>query len=177
MAGDFFISPTKSSSLQNRPEWGIIKYVTLELNTVAIYILGAALVAALAFIIRLEVRINRLLRGRNAHSLEETIIDMAKEIDRAQIKEDKVDQIIANMEARLRQAIRRVETVRFDPFAEQGGKQSFTTALLNEEGNGLILSGLYSRDKVNVYAKPIRAHQSEFELCREEAEVLERAKC
>jgi hypothetical protein len=143
----------------------------------AIYGLGAALISALAFIVRLELRINRLLRGKHAHNLEDTIIDMAKELDRARTKEEAIDKIIANMEERLRGSIRSVETLRFDPFMDQGGKQSFTTAFLNEQGNGLILSGLYSRDKVNVYAKPVRAHQSEFELCQEEAEVLARAKC
>lgn len=151
--------------------------MTPELNIIAIYCLGAALIAALAFIIRLEIRINRLLRGRNASSLEDAIIDMAKEIDRARIKEDEVDKIITDINSRLRHAIRRVETIRFDPFAENGGRQSFTTAFLNEEGNGLVLSGLYSRDKVNVYAKPVKSYKSEFELCSEEAEVLERAKC
>jgi len=48
--------------------------------------------------------------------------------------------------------------------------------MLNEVGDGVVLSSLYSRERMSVFAKPVKAGKSEFELSDEEKEVLARAK-
>ena len=71
-----------------------------------------------------------------------------------------------------------VETVRFNPFKGDGsgGNQSFSTAFVNEEGDGVVISSLYSRERVSVFAKPVKKMSSEYEMTAEEKESLQKAK-
>ena len=54
--------------------------------------------------------------------------------------------------------------------------QSFAVALLSENGDGAVLSSLYARDRMSVFAKPVKNFSSEFEMTEEEKEVLARAR-
>jgi len=71
--------------------------------------------------------------------------------------------------------VQRVGIVRFSPFPEVGGDQSFSIALLDENNNGIVLTSLYSRETSRVYAKPIKAGQSSYVLSNEEKEAITRA--
>ena len=77
---------------------------------------------------------------------------------------------------KLRKSIRGLETIRFNPFPDQGSNQSFAIGMLNEEGDGVVLSSLYSRDRMSVFAKPIKNSKSEYELSAEEKNALQKAK-
>jgi len=81
-------------------------------------------------------------------------------------------------ELRLRSTLQGVGLVRFNPFEGQGqgGNQSFAIAFLDEYSNGVVLSTLYARDRVGVYAKPIEKGISTYELTNEEKEAIERAR-
>ncbi len=81
-------------------------------------------------------------------------------------------------DARLKKTVSGVETIRFNPFKGDGsgGNQSFATAFLNEEKNGVVISSMYSRDHVSVFSKPIKNMNSEQgELTAEEKEALYKA--
>ena len=56
---------------------------------------------------------------------------------------------------RRRQAFQRVGLVRYNPFEETGGNQSFALALLDADGDGWVLSSLHARSGTRVYAKAI----------------------
>ena len=73
-------------------------------------------------------------------------------------------------------AIQRVGVVRFNPYHDTGGEYSFSVALLDERGSGLLLTGLYHRDQSRVYAKEISGWTSPQELMDEEREAIERAR-
>ena len=77
---------------------------------------------------------------------------------------------------KTKQSIRGLETIRFNPFSDQGSNQSFAIAMLNEDGDGVVLSSLYARDRMSVFAKPIKNNKSEYELSNEEKEVLSKIK-
>ncbi len=81
-------------------------------------------------------------------------------------------------ESRLRGSVSGIGIVRFNPFSGegQGGNQSFALAVLDEQGSGVVLSTLYSRDRVGVYAKPLAAFASTYELSDEEKQAIERAR-
>ena len=66
--------------------------------------------------------------------------------------------------------------MRFNPFKDVGGTQSFAVAIVNEEGDGVVFSSLYSRDRMSVFAKPISKGTSDVELTTEESTVVEEAK-
>ncbi len=73
-------------------------------------------------------------------------------------------------------SVQKVGMVRFNPFSEAGGNQSFSIALLDGKDNGLIVTSFYSRDGNRVYGKPIRRGNSEYALSREETKAIELAK-
>jgi hypothetical protein len=143
-----------------------------------IYILAIVALLLIIWIVRLEIKMRRLLRGGNGKSLEEIINNSHKSIN--ELKEFQLDSIeyFKNVENRLRSSVQSVETIRFNPFkgTGDGGNQSFCTAFVSEKGDGAIISSLYSRDRVSVFSKPLSGFESSFELTEEEKEVLEKAK-
>ena len=82
------------------------------------------------------------------------------------------------MENRLQRSIQAVETIRFNPFkgTGEGGNQSFATSFLSENGDGVVISSMYSRDRVSVFSKPLAKFVSSFELMEEEKEVIANSK-
>lgn len=69
--------------------------------------------------------------------------------------------------------IQKVGVVRFNPFNEDGGNQSFAVSLLDENGNGMLLSSLHGRGLTRVYAKPVKGFGPEdFEFSKEEQDAV-----
>lgn len=73
-------------------------------------------------------------------------------------------------------ALQHVGVIRYNPFHDTGGDYSFAVALLDGAGAGVLLTGIYHRDQCRVYAKPVRAWTSEYELTEEERVAIEQAR-
>lgn len=71
--------------------------------------------------------------------------------------------------------IQKVGIVRFNPFKELGGDQSFSIALLDGRDNGIVLTSLYTREGNRVYAKPVQNGTSSYHLSEEEKEAIKKA--
>ena len=71
--------------------------------------------------------------------------------------------------------IRRVALLRYDAFEDVGGRLSFSCALLDEYGSGVVLTSINGRQETRVYAKPIAAGRSSYNLSQEEAEAIREA--
>ena len=108
--------------------------------------------------------------------MEDTISILENNIVALQIAKEKIEADIEIINEKLKKSVRGLEVIRFNPFPDQGGNQSFAIGMLNEEGNGVVLSSLYSRERMSVFAKPVKGGKSEFELSDEEKEVLVKAK-
>lgn len=75
-------------------------------------------------------------------------------------------------------SVQKLGIVRFNPFSEVGGDQSFSIALLDGNDNGIVITSLYSREGNRVFAKPIKKGKSEYSLSEEETKAIQRAmKC
>lgn len=72
--------------------------------------------------------------------------------------------------------IQRVGLFRYNPYQDSGGDQSFTLALLDDKGNGIVLTSLHARSGTRVFAKPIvLGRGTKHHLSEEEERVVERA--
>lgn len=71
--------------------------------------------------------------------------------------------------------VRHVGLVRFSPFHDTGGDQSFALAVLDGRGDGVVITGLHSRHDSRLYAKPIAGGESDYSLTPEEREAMSRA--
>ena len=149
----------------------------MDQNTMII--LGLLILAILVlayFVFRTNTRVTKLLQGKDAKSLEDSFNYISEEIKRMNLNEALTEKALNNLNARLKKSLTGFKTVRFNPFPEQGGNQSFAIAVINEEGDGFVLSSLYSREKTSVFAKPIKAGKSSIPLTEEEAKALAEAK-
>jgi hypothetical protein len=72
--------------------------------------------------------------------------------------------------------IQKVGIIRFNPFKELGGNQSFSIALLDGKDDGIVITSLYTREGNRVFAKPIKNGNSEYPLLEEEKEAINLAK-
>lgn len=135
-----------------------------------------AIVVLAFFVFRATTRINRLLQGKDAQNLEDTFAYLIEEVKRMNENQIITERTLHNFNARIRKSLTGLKTIRFNPFPDQGGNQSFAIAFLNEEGDGLVISSLYSREKMSVFAKPIKKGIPEYELTEEEKRALSEAK-
>ena len=145
------------------------------IENIFIYIaIGLAVLSAifLFWIITLEIRLKKIFRGHKAQDLETIFVDLGQEIDRLSKKTEQFDEILKHFNLRLKNDLSRCHTIRFNPFADHGSNQSFATCFINDKGDGVVISSLYSRDKVSVYAKPLIKYASEYELSAEEKRVI-----
>ncbi len=146
-----------------------------------IYIWGAAaliIIILFIWIIWLQNKLGKLLVGKSKN-LDESMSVIDKEITDLKKFRTEAEGTFKNHDARLKKTVSGVETVRFNPFKGDGsgGNQSFATAFINEEKNGVIISSMYSRDHVSVFSKPIKNLVSEQgELTAEEKEAMNKAK-
>jgi hypothetical protein len=151
----------------------------MPLDADILVLLLVALLALLivGWLVHLERRISKLLVGKDAKSLEESITFAKTELlQQAQWKKE-IERYLATVEERLSHTLHEAKTVRFNAFkgTGEGGNQSFATAFLSEKGNGVVISSLFTRDRVSVYAKPINKLSSSYDLTEEERKAVNEA--
>jgi hypothetical protein len=122
-----------------------------------------------------EKRLKRFFLGKKAKDLEDTIVILEKDIASLKNAKDNIEKEITVINSKLKKSIRGLETIRFNPFPDQGSNQSFAIGMLNEEGDGLVISSLYSRERMSIFAKPVKGGTSSYELSAEEKEALKKA--
>jgi HAMP domain-containing protein len=147
----------------------------IVLALVAVVIALAVVVVALARRIRgLDARLRLLTRGDEGDL--EDVLDA--HLDRVHVLGREVERLVARtgrLESAASRAFQRVGLVRFNPFEDTGGNQSFALALLDAEGNGWVLSSLHARSGTRVYAKAVREGRSDGALSDEEAAAIKQA--
>ncbi len=144
--------------------------------SILVYAMMGIIIILLACVLIFEIRLKKLFMGTKAKDLEEVINILTRRVDKAESKQETTDQHLDFIDGKLARTIRNVETVRFNPFEESGSNQSFAISLMNDEGDGVVLSSLYARDRMSVFAKPIKKGKSEFDLTKEEKNVLDRTR-
>jgi len=112
--------------------------------------------------------------GTDAKTYEEALVHIATRIQVLEKDRDILIEATNNLDARLRKSITHTKMVRFNPFEDAGSNQSFAIGLLNEEGDGVVVSSLYARERMSVFAKPIQQHNSSHELTTEEYSVIQK---
>ena len=148
----------------------------LGIAIVALAIVCVVLLLAVVVLARrtskLDRRIAAITRGSEGSSLE-SILDA--HLDKVYAVARDLDELGARtavVETAQRRALQRTGLVRFNPFEDTGGNQSFALALLDAQGSGIVVSSLHSRTGTRVYGKAITAGKAEAALSNEEGEAL-----
>lgn len=151
---------------------------------------GVALVAAVialvvatgavAFVLRAERAAPELGPGtarvaeleRYLAQLSQRLDSVASDVDGLRTGESGTAYVTASPLPRGTAAISRIGLIRFDAFQDTGGAQSFALALVDDDGDGIILTSLHSRPTTRVYIKAIRRGVADAPLSDEEARAL-----
>ena len=123
----------------------------------------------------LRRRIDTLTRGKDAESMEESIIDFFERIESLEDAERKMHRDIREIKENLKITYQKTGLVKYDAFREMSGALSYSLALLDKENNGVLITSMYSREGCYTYAKDIIKGECKLNLSDEEAEALKQA--
>ena len=127
--------------------------------------------------IRLLNHYNTLLAGTNRKNLQEILEKTLKEVHVAKKDIDSLLKRCDTIEMEGSRHIQKVGLLRFNPFKDTGGDQSFILSLVDAHNSGIVVSGLYSRSGTRWYAKKVVAGKGiEHTLTEEEKEAIKLAK-
>lgn len=149
---------------------------TFTLFWIAITILAVFLLGNIIWLYVISMRWKKFMRTPAGTNIEQTIAHIKNEISQLHDKDNLLKKYSQNLDERLSGSVRGISTVRYDAFPDMGGKQSFVTTLISENGDGTIISSIHSRARIGIYAKPLQNFTSPHELSPEEAQSLKQAK-
>lgn len=142
-------------------------------------LLLALVVLALAWQYALDRRVNRLSRhyagltkGVDGLSLLDALDQHVAAADRLERRVEGLAADCRALEEGLGLSLRRVGLIRFNPFSDTGGDQSFALALLDDKGDGIVLSAIFGRSETRVFAKPVKDGRSKHALSAEEEQAI-----
>jgi hypothetical protein len=142
-------------------------------------LLGISLVMQTRRLARVERQLRALTKGAGpggaSMSLGEIIATQATRLDTAQEEIKKLGHAMRAVETSVAHSVQCVGLVRYNPFQDTGGDQSFALALLDKMGNGVVISSLHTRTATRFYAKPVKGGTSSLSLSDEEAKALKQA--
>jgi hypothetical protein len=163
----------------------MIGLTTIIQNNLGISVIGAVVVAALllAWNIFLHLSISRigkkqqqLFSGKGGENLEKIILGHVKDLKELDRDIQDLYGISNQINDLASRSVHKVGVVRFNPFKDLGGDQSFSIALLDGENSGVVFSSLHSREGNRVYAKPVtRGKAIKYPLTDEEIEAIKKA--
>jgi hypothetical protein len=123
----------------------------------------------------LKKKYRSLLTGVSGMDLEGVLseyLEMARDAQSQSVRASAEMEAMAKV---MQGCVQRSAVVRFDAFTDVGGRQSFSLALMDEPGNGLVLTSVYGREGCRVYAKALREGASDVPLSEEERQAVQQA--
>lgn len=134
------------------------------------------LVVLTFFVFRMTGHYNRLTEGISKHSLKDILEHLLERQKHTSSHVENLERAIKQLAQDGEFHIQRVGLVRFNPFSDTGGSQSFTLAILDGHNNGLVMTSLYARTGNRWYIKEVRGGKGkQLELSKEETAAITRA--
>ena len=111
----------------------------------------------------------------NGKDIEEDLENYMYRVERVEKQNAEILNYIKNIDNDLNKCIQKIGIVRYNAFQDTGSDLSFALALLDEENNGVVLNGIYSREMSNIYAKPVENGKSKYTISEEEDWAIQKA--
>lgn len=143
------------------------------------YLIATLLIFFLLTLIQMLVlqrRLSTFMKGKIAKDFEGIILETLDKVHTLENNDTKIQTSIDEIRKRLSTSLRNASLLRFKAIEGTASNQSFSIALLDELGNGLVISSLHVRDRISIYGKKIMQWKSEVELTEEEKEVIKESK-
>jgi len=126
---------------------------------------------------RLIKTFNRLTKGVSDEDFRSILGKLLDEIKDQQKKNEELDKRLSLLNLDCLNHIQKIGFIRYNPFSETGGNQSFALAILDGRDSGLVITSLHSRESTRVFAKPVKeGKEAGFEFSKEEIQAVLAAK-
>ncbi len=125
---------------------------------------------------RSERRYERLFSGDEEPSYAAALEQLSDRFSNVNTRTGRLVVQMEEIDRTLMRCIQGVGFVRYSAFEDTGGDQSFSLALVDGDGDGVVVSALYGRDATRVYAKPVDGWTSSRTLAQEEQQALKKAR-
>jgi hypothetical protein len=159
----------------------IYEIIYNNIGIVSIVLAALALVYTVVFLIlllrtnKLQRKLNRLMKGTNAVSLEEMISSYQEKVDTAKQNSEICVDNLKLLNSQIRNCVQKVGVVRFKAFEDVGSDLSYSVALLDDHNDGVVITSLFGRNISTSYAKPIEKGESKYALSDEEMYAMNKA--
>lgn len=144
-----------------------------------VIVVGVIALVALALSVVLALRTGRMKKQYSVLSAADDrgsfVEVVAANTDEVAALRDDVARLVQELrgtQVELQQAIRHVGIVRYDAFGDMGGRMSFSVALLDDHGNGFVITTIHARSESRSYIKELRGGMAEVTLSPEEATAV-----
>ncbi|WP_237565376.1 DUF4446 family protein [Ornithinimicrobium cavernae] len=155
------------------------------MSTTALIVAVAALLVALAALglgwlahqrHQLIQRRYAVLWGEGTADVTSVLAQQARRIGVERARIDAVEKSVTGLRGDLAQALQHVAVVRYDAFGDMGGRMSFSVAVIDDNGDGMVISSIHARGESRTYAKGIVGGGSDTTLTPEEQQALAAAR-
>lgn len=146
--------------------------------------IGLIILSVLAFLVSfyclwqlraLKKRFQSALTNQDGQSLEQVLSNHLKRVEAVSHHQAELDEAYRQLAASLSLASQKVSIVRFNPFGDTGGDQSFVLAVLDAHNSGYVLTSIHGREGTRSYVKPVDYGKSKYTLSAEELQALAQA--
>ena len=142
---------------------------------------GLSLILLIAFIIciikmnKLYRRYDRFMRGKDAETLEDTMINILEQLKDLNAKDRANKDMMKSLSKQVKDSFQKFGFVKYNAFKGMGGNLSFVLAMLDDNNTGFVLDAVHSREGCYLYLKEVEEGATEVLLGSEEQEALEQA--
>lgn len=113
-----------------------------------------------------------MMQGAGVEDLEGLLIDLKLQQGKLEDAQEQQKKVLDQLQRLVPKQKAKIGMKRYNAFAERGNDLSFSIAFINDEKDGVVITGIYNRDGSLVYAKPLTKGESPHALSPEEVEVI-----
>ena len=146
--------------------------ISMAVIIVLLFILVVVLFKAIN---KLENKYRRMMKGSSGKNIEQLIISQLDKIEDANKLAQEALNECETVQVKMKECVQKVAIMRYKAFEDVGSDLSFSVAILDDNNDGVMLTGIYSRQESITYAKPIDKGISRYDLSEEEIVVLNEA--
>jgi hypothetical protein len=145
-----------------------------ETVSLVVILLVFTWLGALTFLlVRLYKTFDHLTKGVSEKDLKEILGEILGTVKKGEGANTDLEKKLAQLKTESLDYVQKVGLIRYNPFSDTGGNQSFVLALLDGNNNGFVITSLHSRDSTRVFAKPvIQGKETGYEFSKEEVQAV-----
>lgn len=148
-----------------------------NLELIIVLIIFTWLAGITFFGIRFLRFFNKLTAGSDNKDIKSLLEGILKQVGILSEEKGKIIKKIEELEEKNHFYVQKIGLIRFNPFSDTGGNQSFVLALLDGDDNGFVITGLHGRDQTRIFTKPVeKGKEIGYEFSKEEIEAIVKAK-